>query len=136
VTASQISLVQESFKKVVPIAGIAADLFYKRLFAIAPDVRVLFPDDLHQQKKELIAVLATVVSNLHRIDSIVAAVENLAKRHVGYGVKPEHYPPVGEALIWTLEQGLGEDFTPPVEKAWTETYLTLSGLMQGAAAMA
>ena len=135
-TPEQISMVQESFKKVVPIAGTAADLFYDRLFEIAPDVRAMFPDDLREQKKKLIAMLATAVGNLHQVDRIIPAVETLAKRHVGYGVKPEHYRPVGEALLWTLEQGLGGDFTPPVKKAWTETYVTLSGVMQGAVAMA
>jgi hemoglobin-like flavoprotein len=129
-------MVQESFKKVVPIAGTAADLFYDRLFEIAPGVRAMFPEDLREQKKKLIGMLAMAVSNLHQIDSIIPAVENLAKRHVGYGVKPEHYQPVGEALLWTLEQGLGGDFTPPVRKAWTDTYVTLSGVMQDAVAMA
>jgi hemoglobin-like flavoprotein len=129
-------MVQESFKKVVPIAGAAADLFYDHLFEIAPEVRAMFPDDLREQKKKLIAMLATAVGNLHQVDRIIPAVETLAKRHVGYGVKPEHYRPVGEALLWTLEQGLGGDFTPPVKKAWTETYVTLSGVMQFAVAMA
>jgi hemoglobin-like flavoprotein len=135
-TPEQVSMVQESFKKVVPIAGTAADLFYDRLFEIAPQVRAMFPDDLREQKKKLIAMLATAVTNLHQVDHIIPAVENLGKRHAGYGVKPEHYQPVGEALLWTLEQGLGADFTPPLKKAWTDTYVTLTGVMQGAMAMA
>ena len=129
-TPEQVSMVQESFKKVAPIASTAADLFYDRLFEIAPDVRVMFPDDLREQKKKLIGMLGIAVSNLHQLDTIIPAVENLAKRHVGYGVKPEHFQPVGAALLWTLEQGLGADFTPPLKKAWTDTYLTLSGIME------
>jgi len=130
-TPEQVTMVQESFKKVVPIAGTAADLFYDRLFEIAPEVRRLFPDDLREQKKKLIAMLATAVTNLHQVDKIIPAVENLARRHHAYGVKPEHYQPVGAALLWTLEQGLGAEFTPALKAAWTATYLTLAGVMQG-----
>jgi hemoglobin-like flavoprotein len=131
-TPEQVTMVQESFKKVVPIAGTAADLFYSRLFEIAPDVRPMFPVDLREQKKKLIGILATAVSNLHQLDKIIPAVENLGRRHVGYGVKPEHYQPVAAALLWTLEQGLGADFTPMMKAAWTETYMTLAGVMQRA----
>ena len=133
-TPDQISMVQTSFKKVVPIADTAADLFYDRLFEIAPDVRSMFPDDIKDQKKKLIAMLASAVANLHQVEAILPAVENLGKRHVAYGVTAKHYEPVGAALLWTLEQGLGPDFTPPVKAAWTEAYRTLSGAMKGAAA--
>jgi hemoglobin-like flavoprotein len=132
-TPENITLVQESFKKVVLIADTAADLFYDRLFAIAPDVRPLFPEDLADQKKKLIGMLATAVTNLHQVETIRAAVEALGRRHVGYGVTPAHYEPVGAALLWTLEQGLGDGFTPPVKAAWTEAYITLAGVMQAAA---
>jgi hemoglobin-like flavoprotein len=129
----QVTMVQESFKKVVPIAGTAADIFYDRLFEIAPDVRSLFPSDLSEQKKKLIAMLATAVNNLHQVDKIIGAVEDLGKRHVAYGVTAQHYQPVGAALLYTLEKGLGPDFTPPVKTAWTEAYATLAGVMQTAA---
>ena len=132
-TSEQVAMVQESFKKVVPIADTAADLFYDRLFTIAPEVRPLFPEDLKEQKKKLIGMLATAVTNLHQADKIIPAVEQLGKRHVSYGVTAKHYEPVGAALLWTLEQGLGPDFTLPVKEAWTETYVTLAGVMQGAA---
>lgn len=135
-TPEQVSLVQDSFRKVVPIADTAADLFYDRLFTIAPEVRPLFPDDLKEQKKKLITMLATAVTNLHQVETILPAVENLGKRHVSYGVTAKHYEPVGAALLWTLEQGLGSDFTPPVKAAWTEAYTTLAGVMTGAAATA
>ena len=135
-TRDQIVIVQDSFKKVVPIAATAADLFYDRLFVIAPEVRPLFPGDLKEQKKKLIAMLATAVTNLHQVDSIAPAVADLGKRHAAYGVKAEHYQPVGAALLWTLEQGLGPDFTPPVKDAWTSAYLLLAGVMQDATAAA
>ena len=133
-TPDQVTMVQESFKKVVPIAGTAADLFYDRLFEIAPEARSLFPEDLAGQKKKLIAMLATAVNNLHQVETIVPAVEDLGRRHVAYGVTSGMYEPVGAALLWTLEQGLGEGFTPSLKAAWTETYVTLAGVMQNAAA--
>jgi hemoglobin-like flavoprotein len=133
-TPEKVTMVQESFKKVVPIAGTAADLFYERLFTIAPEVRSLFPDDLTEQKKKLIGMLATAVNNLHQVDKILPAVQDLGRRHVAYGVTDKHYEPVGEALLWTLEKGLGDVFTPPVKEAWTETYLAVAGIMKDAAA--
>jgi hemoglobin-like flavoprotein len=133
-TPEQVKLVQDSFAKVVPIAGTAADLFYDRLFTIAPEVRSLFPADLAEQKKKLIQMLATAVTNLHQVEKILPAVEELGKRHVAYGVTEKHYEPVGAALLWTLEQGLGADFTPPVKEAWTQTYVTVAGVMTKAAA--
>ena len=133
-TPEQVKLVQDSFKKVAPIADTAATLFYDRLFTIAPEVRSLFPTDLTEQKKKLIQMLATAVTNLHQVEKIIPAVEDLGRRHVAYGVTAKHYEPVGAALLWTLEQGLGPDFTPPVKEAWTETYMTVAGVMQKAAA--
>ena len=133
-TPEQVMLVQDSFKKVAPIATTAADLFYDRLFAIAPELRPLFPDDMAEQKKKLIAMLAVAVTNLHQVNTIMSAVEELGKRHVAYGVMPAHYETVGSALLWTLEQGLGADFTPTVKAAWINAYMTLAGVMQSAAA--
>lgn len=131
-TPQQIELVQTSFKKVMPIAGTAADLFYARLFEIAPEVRSLFPQDLSEQKKKLMGMLGTAVGSLHRLDAILPAVADLGKRHKGYGVTAAQYAPVGAALLWTLEKGLGADFTPEVKAAWTETYTTLAGVMTNA----
>ena len=131
-TPQQIDLVQASFKKVVPIAGTAADLFYDRLFEIAPEVRALFPDDMTEQKKKLMAMLGTAVASLHKLDTILPAVQALGQRHKGYGVTADQYAPVGAALLWTLEKGLGEDFTPELKAAWTETYTTLAGVMTAA----
>ncbi|MGH1349934.1 MAG: globin family protein [Methyloligellaceae bacterium] len=135
-TPEQIQLVQDSFKKVEPIAMKAADLFYGRLFEIAPEVRSLFPEELSEQKGKLMSMLATAVRNLHQVEQIVPAVQELGRRHVGYNVTSEHYKSVGAALIWTLEQGLGDSFTPDVRDAWLETYGTLAGVMTQAAAEA
>ena len=120
-TPEQVKLVQDSFRKVMPIAGTAADLFYDHLFEIAPEVRPLFPKDLAEQKKKLIVMLATAVNNLDRVDKVIPAVAELDKRYASYGVTAEHYEPVGAALSWTLEPSLGTDFTTLVKAAWTET---------------
>jgi hemoglobin-like flavoprotein len=134
VTPEQVKLVQESFKKVEPIAPQAADLFYGRLFEIAPEVRPLFPADLTSQKEKLMSMIATAVTNLHQVEKIVPAVQDLGRRHVAYGVAQAHYKPVGEALIWTLDKGLGDAFTQPVKDAWVAAYTTLAGVMTEAAA--
>jgi len=131
-TPQQIELVQTSFKKVVPIAGTAADLFYGRLFEIAPEVRPMFPEDMKDQKIKLMSMLGTAVTNLHKLETILPAVKALGERHKGYGVPAAHYAPVGAALLWTLEKGLGADFTPDVKAAWTETYTALAGVKTNA----
>ena len=128
-TPSQIKLVQDSFAKVTPISDQAAIMFYDRLFEVAPQVRALFPDDLAEQRKKLMATLAVVVRGLSDLPSILPAASALAKRHVGYGAVAEHYPVVGGALLWTLEKGLGEAWTPEVASAWTAAYGTLSTFM-------
>ena len=132
-TPDQIKLVQTSFAKVVPIAATAADLFYGRLFEIAPHVRPMFPEDLSEQKKKLIAMLGTAVAGLSNLDTVLPAVRALGHRHAGYGVKAEHYAPVGSALLWTLEKGLGTAFAPEVKEAWAAAYLLLSTAMVDAA---
>jgi hemoglobin-like flavoprotein len=131
-TPEQVALVQSSFKSVVPIASKSADLFYDRLFEIAPSVRQLFPADLSGQKLKLIGMLTTAVNNLHQLNTILPTVRELGSRHRGYGVTAEHYAPVGAALLWTLEQGLGTAFTSDVKVAWSEAYSTLAGAMQQA----
>ena len=133
-TPQQIKLVTDSFMKVLPIAGVTADLFYDHLFEIAPEVRPLFPDDLVEQKKKFIAMLAMVITNLHDFGKIAPVVADLGTRHVAYGIVAKHYEPFGAALLKVLEDCLGVDFTPPVRAAWTEAYMRLAGAMTRAAA--
>ena len=135
-TPSQIDLIQDSFRKVVPISDTAAALFYGRLFEIAPEVKPLFKGDMSLQGAKLMATLGLVVAGLNDLSKIVPAAESLARKHVAYGVKDEHYAPVGAALIWTLERGLGPDFTPETKAAWIEAYAILSSVMIAAAAKA
>ena len=132
-TPNQIKLVQTSFAQVAPIAATAADLFYGRLFEIAPQVRAMFPDDLGEQKKKLMAMLGTAVAGLSHLETLVPAVQALGRRHAGYGVKAQHYASVGSALLWTLEKGLGEAFTPATREAWVLVYTTLATVMKDAA---
>jgi hemoglobin-like flavoprotein len=132
--AETIRLVQKSFEQVRPIAATAAELFYGRLFEQDPALRHLFRGDMQRQGAKLMATLAVVVAGLSEPETILAAVERLGARHAGYGVRPEHYTEVGAALLWTLERGLGETFTPEVKAAWAETYTLLAGVMQEAAA--
>lgn len=129
-TEADLALVRHTFDLVVPIAGVAADLFYMRLFDIAPSLRRMFPDDMRDQKRKLMVMIATAVQGLHDLDRLVPQVKALGARHAGYGVRPEHYAVVGAALIWTLERGLANAFTPEVERAWTRVYGLLAATMQ------
>jgi nitric oxide dioxygenase len=128
-TPDQVSLVQNSFAKVAPISEQAAVMFYDRLFEVAPAVKSMFPVDMTEQRKKLMATLAVVVNGLGDLQSILPAASALAIRHVSYGARAEHYPVVGAALLWTLENGLGEAWTPDVAAAWSAAYGTLSGFM-------
>jgi hemoglobin-like flavoprotein len=128
-TPDQVKLVQDSFAKVVPISETASVLFYDRLFEIAPSVKAMFPADMTEQRRKLMMMLAAVVKGLGDLPSVLPAASALAKRHVGYGAKAEHYPVVGSALLWTLEKGLGDGWTPDIAAAWTTAYGTLSGYM-------
>lgn len=131
--AQQKYLVQSSFEKVAPIAETAAGLFYGRLFELDPSLRPMFPSDMKEQGRKLMHMLTLAVRGLDRPDQLIPAVEMLGRRHAGYGVKPEHYGTVGAALLWTLEQGLGDDFTPEVKDAWVAVYTLLANTMQTAA---
>jgi hemoglobin-like flavoprotein len=128
-TPDQVTLVQDSFAKVAPIADQAAVLFYDRLFEIAPEVRPMFHGDMAEQRRKLMTTLGVVVRGLGDLPAILPAASKLAKQHVVYGVKPVHYAPVGAALLWTLEKGLGEAWTEPVSEAWIAAYTTLSEFM-------
>ncbi|HXC30259.1 MAG TPA: globin family protein [Stellaceae bacterium] len=132
-TPQQVALVQSSFAKVTPIADQAAASFYGRLFETAPETRALFHGDMTLQGQKLMGAITTVVTNLDNLGAVVPVAQELAKRHVGYGVRPEHYAPVGAALLWTLEQGLGGDFTVDVSTAWAAAYGALSMAMIAAA---
>jgi len=122
-------LVTESFAKVAPIAEKAAELFYNHLWETDPSTKELFKTtDMREQGRKLMQTLATAVGALYNLDAIVPVVEQLGKRHIAYGVRKEHYDTVGASLLWTLEQGLGPDFTPEVKQAWTKVYGILASI--------
>jgi hemoglobin-like flavoprotein len=132
-TPDQVKAIQDSFKLVAPISDQAAALFYGRLFEIAPAVKPLFRGDMTEQGRKLMATLGVVVNSLGNLEAVLPPASALAKRHVDYGVKAADYTPVGAALLWTLEQGLGEHWTPELAAAWASAYTLLSGYMIGEA---
>ncbi len=132
-TPDEVLLVRNSWASVAPIADQAAALFYNRLFELDPSLKSLFTGDMRRQGAKLTRMIAVAVENLDRIDTIVPALEDLGRRHVGYGVKNPHYDTVGAALLWALGQGLGDGFTDDVRGAWTTVYGILATTMKEAA---
>ena len=130
----QVALVQATWKQVLLIADQAAALFYNKLFDLDPNLKPLFKTDMAVQGKQLMQMITVAVQGLHNLDRIVPAVQELGVRHVHYGVKAEHYDTVAVALLWTLEQGLGEVCTPEVKNAWATAYSLLATTMKEAAA--
>jgi hemoglobin-like flavoprotein len=133
-TETQIALVQSSFATIAPIADDAAVLFYNRLFEIDPSLRQMFKGDMAEQRRKLMQMLSAAVKGLQRLDRLVPVVEDLGRRHAGYGVTDTHYETVGAALLWTLEKGLGRAFTPEMRDAWATVYGLLASTMRNAAA--
>jgi hemoglobin-like flavoprotein len=127
-------LVMDSWERVEPIREIAAALFYGRLFELDPSLRHLFRGDLAEQGRKLVQALTVVVRGLDRLEQLLPAVEALGRRHGAYGVRDEHYETVAQALLWTLERGLGDAFTPATRDAWAQAYGMLAGVMKGASA--
>jgi hemoglobin-like flavoprotein len=131
--ARQKELIQDTWAQVVPIADQAAAIFYQRLFEIDPSTQALFnTTDMAQQHKKLLQILSVAVSSLDNLGALAKTVEDLGRRHAGYGVKDAHYDSVGVALLWTLEQGLGAAWTPEAAAAWKEVYGLLSSIMRNA----
>ena len=136
-TPQQKQLVQESFKKVAPIAPLAADLFYARLFELDPDLRLLFKSDMKRQGMTLMTMLASAVRGLDNPDALVPVLKSLGRRHVVYGVRDTHYGTVGQALLDTLAHAMGEEFDDEMRAAWTAVYSLMASVMQvGASDMA
>jgi len=130
ITEAEIALVQSSFRHVLPIADAAGMLFYERIFTLAPEARSLFGDDIGVQATRTMAAVKTAVDGLGSLDVVGPFLVRLGARHVRYGVRPEHFDLVGGALLWTLEQGLGELFTPTVRDAWAAAWDVIAHAMQ------
>jgi hemoglobin-like flavoprotein len=130
--AKQIELVQASWKQVQPVADDAAALFYTRLFHLDPSLRPLFRGDMEEQGRKLMGMIGFAVKGLTRLDNLLPGLRALGQRHAGYGVRDEHYDTVAQALLWTLQRGLGEAFDNETKKAWVAAYTTLSSVMKEA----
>jgi len=129
-TAQQIAQVQRTWKLFRDInPQVIGDVFYSKLFTEVPSVKRLFRNPMVSQYKKLTDMLSMIVSRLQEIDAITNDIREMAKRHVHYGVKQEHYVAVGEALLWTLQQGLGADWNAEVQEAWTTCYKLLADTM-------
>ena len=129
ISAEHRILVQESFQRIAPAAELVAQLFYRRLFDIAPEVRPMFGDDMEEQQRKLVSALRLAVSSLGRLDDVIPALKLLGSKHRTYGVEPVHYGAVGEALLWTLGQCLEDDFTSEIHDAWACVYTVLAEVM-------
>jgi hemoglobin-like flavoprotein len=124
-----IDLVQASWAKVMPIKVVAGKLFYDNLFEADPSLKPLFKGDMEQQAAKLVLMINAAVNKLTDLSTLVPVLQQLGQRHETYGVQPAHYATVGAALLKTLRQGLGGDFTDDVEQAWTEVYAVMVGVM-------
>ena len=133
-TQDQRDRILASFAKVEPIAGQAAALFYMRLFELDPSLKSLFPTDLTDQGQKLMRAIGMLVRSLDDTPKVIGVLEHLGERHVGYGAEPYHYDLVGQALLWTLGQGLGDAFDEETEAAWVVLYGVVSTTMINAAA--
>ncbi|WP_372870085.1 globin family protein [Shewanella sp.] len=129
-TEQQIRLIQRSFDLVRPISDAAAALFYQNLFEIDPSLRQLFKSDLHNQGRKLMAMLDAAVKGLNQPDKLVPVLEQLARRHIQYGVKTSHFSPVGNALLYTLAEGLEDEFTPETKAAWIAVLHLVADVMK------
>jgi hemoglobin-like flavoprotein len=132
-TPEQAQIIKLTFAQVMRERDKVGRMFYDRLFSIAPEVKPLFKGDIAEQSRKLMDTLALAVGMLRDMPTLVITLEGLARRHVGYGVKDEHYDKVGEALLWTLEKGLGDAFTAQVREAWTALYVAVAKIMRDAA---
>ena len=115
------------FREIDP--SIIGDVFYSKLFSYNNGLRKMFPHNMDQQYRKLIDMISTIIARLDKLDELTNEISDMARRHVKYGVRPAHYKLVGNALLWTLKQGLGKDWTPNLETAWTKCYTLLSETM-------
>jgi nitric oxide dioxygenase len=129
-TPEQIELVQSTFQRLSHDPDGVANAFYTRLFEIDPSLRAMFGEDLTEQRRRLMRMIAVAVNGLGRVETLLPALRELGARHVGYGVRDAHYATVGQALLETLRAGLGHHFNPQVQEAWATAFAAISATMQ------
>ena len=126
----QIKLVKKTWKILMGInPKIIGDAFYSKLFTDHPAIRKLFPSDMNQQYIKLVDMLTSIIMNLDHLESVSEEIIAMSNRHTGYGVKPAHYEMVGSALLWTLQKGLGAEWSDDIENAWIACYQSLADTM-------
>jgi hemoglobin-like flavoprotein len=129
-TSRQIELIRSSWARVTATDEVTFGIgFYNRLFEIAPEIEPMFKRPILEQSRKLTTILDHVIEKLDALDDIVENIVKLAHRHENYGVKPEHYTLVGEALLWTLERELGDQWNDELKFAWTMCYVSISTAM-------
>jgi hemoglobin-like flavoprotein len=126
----QIKLVKKTWKILMGInPKIIGDAFYSKLFTDHPAIRKLFPSDMNKQYIKLVDMLTSIIMNLDHLESVSEEIIAMSNRHTGYGVKPAHYEMVGSALLWTLQKGLGAEWSDDIENAWIACYQSLADTM-------
>jgi hemoglobin-like flavoprotein len=129
-TEEQIVLVKKTwriFRDINP--RVVGAVFYGKLFTGNASIKRMFPAQMEEQYKKLMDMLSTIVARLDKLHELTPDIAAMAQRHVEYGVKPEQYKKVGEALLWTLQQGLGKDWNEEVKNAWLTCYTVLADAM-------
>ena len=129
ISRADIERVQQSFAKVEPMSMVVARTFYERLFEINPEIRALFTGDMEAQGEQFMHMIGAAVTGLDDLEALLPIIQQLGARHRKYGVQVPHYAAVAEALLWTLEQGLSDAFTPDVREAWVNVYTLLAETM-------
>jgi methyl-accepting chemotaxis protein len=121
-TPEQITLIKESFHKLAPAMNQFGPVFYARLFEVSPELRAIFRGNLDSQARALTAMVELIVKMLDMREKLIPLIHYLGERHAVLDVRPEHYRPFGEALMWTLALLLRDEFTPETRRAWQEAY--------------
>ena len=131
-TDTQVAIVKRTWKLLRSIdPAIVGDTFYSKLFADHPAIRRMFPAKMDEQYRKLIDMLNTIIARLDQPDALNEEIIAMGQRHIGYGVLPWHYKLVGNALLWTIQQALGNDWRNDVKEAWAKCYSDVASLMAG-----
>lgn len=129
-TPKQVALVRSSWSHILSIdPEVVGTMFYNRLFEIAPHLQSMFHRSLPEQSRKLMTILDHIVEKLDALEEIIENIVKLSQRHSSYGVKPEHFADVGEALLWTLEKNLGRKWNKDIKEAWAMCFITISSAM-------
>ena len=127
--SEQIKMVKTSFNKLLPEADSMAKVFYERLYEVVPTVRSLFKGEPQQRQEKLWYVLKNAIDGLSNLEELIPKVQDFGHRYIGHRLKKKDYEKIGAALLWALEQKLGQNFTPEVQKAWSSVYMLVSGVL-------